>query len=103
MVRISIDREKIAKFCQRWQVDELALFGSVLREDFRPDSDVDVLVQFLPEARHSLFDLARMQTELEEILGRQVDLVERSAIEKSRNYIRRKAILSSLETVYATR
>ena len=103
MVHISIDREKIAMFCRRWQVDELALFGSVLREDFRPDSDVDVLVQFLPEARHSLFDLARMQMELEEIFGRQVDLVERSAIEKSRNYIRRKAILSSLETVYATR
>lgn len=103
MVRIAIGREKIARFCQRWQVNELALFGSVLREDFRPDSDVDVLVQFLPEARHSLFDLPRVQTELEEILGRQVDLVKRSAIEKSRNYIRRKAILSSLETVYATR
>lgn len=54
-VRIAIDREKIAKFCQRWQVNELALFGSVLREDFRPDSDVDVLVQLLLEARHSLF------------------------------------------------
>ena len=51
MVRIAIDREKIARFCQRWQVNELALFGSVLREDFRPDSDVDVPVQFLPEAR----------------------------------------------------
>ncbi|MGQ9823177.1 MAG: nucleotidyltransferase family protein [Thermogutta sp.] len=101
MVRISFDRGKIAAFCRRWQVAELALFGSVLREDFRPDSDVDVLVAFLPEARHSLFDLARMQEELEGILGRKVDLVEKSALEKSRNYIRRKAILSSLETIYA--
>lgn len=103
MARISIDREKIAAFRQRWQVAELALFGSALREDFQSDSDVDVLVRFLPEARHGLFNLARMQKELEGLLGRQVDLVERSAIEKSRNYIRRKAILSSLETLYATR
>ena len=101
MANISIERDRIDAFCQRWQVAELALFGSVLREDFRPDSDVDVLVQFLPEARHGLFDLARMQQELEGILGRKVDLIKRSAIEKSRNYIRRKAILSSLETVYA--
>ncbi|MER3467028.1 MAG: nucleotidyltransferase [Armatimonadota bacterium] len=101
MANISIERDRIDAFCRRWQVAELALFGSVLREDFRPDSDVDVLVQFLPEARHGLFDLARMQQELEGILGRKVDLIKRSAIEKSRNYIRRKAILSSLETVYA--
>ncbi|MBM3790231.1 MAG: nucleotidyltransferase family protein [Acidobacteria bacterium] len=101
MKSISMDRDRIEAFCRRWQVGELALFGSVLREDFGPDSDVDVLVRFLPEGRHGLFDLARMQQELESILGRRVDLVERSAIEKSRNYIRRKAILSSLETVYA--
>lgn len=101
MANISIERDRIEAFCRRWQVAELALFGSVLREDFRPDSDVDLLVRFLPAARHSLLDLVRMQEELESILGRKVDLVEKSAIEKSRNYIRRKAILSSLETVYA--
>ncbi|HXJ92155.1 MAG TPA: nucleotidyltransferase domain-containing protein [Terriglobia bacterium] len=101
--RIQLPEERVAGFCQRHRIRELALFGSVLREDFRPDSDVDVLVEFEPEAHHGLFALSRMQSELEEILGRGVDLIERSAIEKSRNYIRRKAILSSAETVYASR
>ena len=100
---ITIPTDRIAAFCRKWQIAELALFGSVLREDFRPDSDVDVLVRFLPEARHGLFDLIRMQEEIKGILGREVDLVEKSAIERSRNYIRRKAILSSAETVYASR
>lgn len=68
---------------------------------FRPDSDVDVLVKFLPEAKLSLFDLVRMQEELKDILGREVDLVDKTAIEQSRNYLRRKAILSSAEMIYA--
>jgi uncharacterized protein len=96
-------KDMLAAFCRRHAIRELALFGSVLREDFRPDSDVDILVEFEPEAHHGLFDLAGMQAELEQILGRQVDLIEKSAIEKSRNYIRRKAILSSAETVYGSR
>ena len=100
---ITIPEEKIAAFCHKWQIAELALFGSVLRGDFHPDSDVDVLVRFLPEAKHGLFDLVRIEEELKDILGREVDLVDKSAIEKSRNYIRRKAILSSAETIYATR
>lgn len=99
---IHISNEKIADFCRRHHIRKLALFGSVLREDFGPESDVDVLVEFEPEARCGLFDLVHMQSELEEILERGVDLVERSAIERSRNYIRRKAILSSAETVYAS-
>jgi hypothetical protein len=103
MVQLQIPQDRVADFCRRHRIRELALFGSVLREDFRPDSDVDILVEFEPEAHHGLFALARMQSELEEILGRGVDLVERSAIENSRNYIRRKAILSSAETVYAPR
>ena len=73
----------------------------MLREDFRPDSDVDILVEFEREAHPGLFNLARMQFELEEILGRTVDLIERSAIENSRNYLRRKAILNSTEILYA--
>ena len=99
--RIDIPSEKLAAICQRWQVVELALFGSVLREDFRPDSDVDVLVRFSDEARHTLLDLARLQEELRSLLGREVDLVEKAAIERSRNYLRRRAILESAETVYA--
>ena len=97
--RIPIDREKIAEFCRRWKITEFALFGSVLRDDFRPDSDVDVLVTFAPDARYSLFDLVHMQDELKQIFGREVDLVERKAVERSENYIRRKYILTSIEPI----
>lgn len=99
--RIDIPQPAVAAFCQRWQIVEMAFFGSVLRDDFRPDSDVDVLVRFGPEARHTLFDMVRMQSELKGILGRDVDLIERSAVEHSRNYIRRNAILNSAEPIYA--
>jgi predicted nucleotidyltransferase len=97
---IHIPRSQIDSFCHRWQVSELALFGSVVREDFGPDSDVDVLIQFQPQARHTLLDMARMEEELRQIFGRDVDLVERSAIEQSRNHIRREAILQSAESVH---
>jgi predicted nucleotidyltransferase len=99
-VRITIDRGKIADFCRRWKIVNLSFFGSVLRDDFRPDSDIDVLVTFAQDAHWGLFDLTHMQEELKGILGREVDLVSRRAIESSRNYIRRKAILSSAEVVY---
>ena len=98
--RIAIPAEPIAAFCERWQVTELALFGSVLREDFGPASDVDVLVAFAEDARHSLFDMVRMEAELKDIFGREVDLVSRRGIERSRNYLRRKAILGSAETIH---
>ena len=78
----------------------MALFGSVLREDFSPTSDVDVLVSFMPEATWGLFDLVTMQEELEAMLGREVDLVSRAAVEQSENYIRRGQILSTLEIIY---
>ena len=71
---IAIPEEPLSEYCRRWKIAELALFGSVLRDDFRPDSDVDVLVRFHPEARHTLFDMVRMQKELEQMLGRNVDL-----------------------------
>jgi predicted nucleotidyltransferase len=99
--RIELPKAAIEDFCRRWQITEFALFGSVLREDFSPDSDIDVLVRFAPDARHSLFDLARMQDELRVLFGREVDLVERAAIEASRNYLRRKAILESAEEIHA--
>jgi uncharacterized protein len=100
--RIPIDREKIAEFCRRWKITEFALFGSVLREDFRPESDVDVLVSFASKAEWGLFDMVNMQEELETLFGRKVDLVSRRGIEASSNYIRRKAILSSAEIIHAT-
>lgn len=98
---LPVSKRAVARFCRQWKVAELAFFGSVLREDFRPDSDVDVLVAFLPGATWSLFDLVNMQSELESLLGRKVDLVERAAIEQSPNYIRRKSILESAQVFYA--
>ncbi|HEY9620024.1 MAG TPA: nucleotidyltransferase family protein [Crinalium sp.] len=92
---------QIQEFCQRWQIVEFALFGSVLRDDFRPDSDIDVLVTFSSEAHHTLFDLVHMENELKEIFQRDVDLVSRRGIEQSRNYLRRHAILSSAQVIYA--
>jgi predicted nucleotidyltransferase len=99
--RIALNRDKIAEFCRKWNVVEFALFGSVLRDDFGPDSDVDVLVSFSSDAHTTLFDLVHMQDELEAIIGRGVDLVSRRAIEQSRNPIRRRDILGSAEVVYA--
>lgn len=90
----------LEEFCRRWQIDELSVFGSVLREDFDDNSDIDVLVDFSPGAEWSLFDLITMQDELEEIMGRDVDLLSRKGVSESHNSIRREAILSSARTVY---
>ncbi len=98
--RIAIPAEGIAAFCERWQVRELALFGSVLRDDFGPESDIDVLVSFRDEARHTLFDMARMEDELKTLFKRDVDLVSRRGIERSSNHLRRKAVLESAETIH---
>jgi len=99
--KIILPKELITDFCQRWKITEFALFGSVLRDDFRPDSDIDVLVQFAPGAPWTLLDHVEMQDELAAMLGRNVDLVSRRGIERSRNKIRRKAILESAEVFYA--
>lgn len=98
---LNIPKEKIADFCRRWKITEVALFGSVLREDFSPESDVDVLVSFAPDARWSLLDHVEMQDELKIIFGRNVDLISKRGIERSRNPIRRKEILESAEVIYA--
>ena len=98
--RIAIPADGIAAFCERWQVTELALFGSVLRDDFRPDSDIDVLIAFSDGARHTLFDMVHMEEELKALFGRDVDLTERAGIERSRNHLRRKAILESAESIH---
>jgi uncharacterized protein len=97
---VALDRPKIAAFCRKWSVVEFALFGSVLRDDFRAESDVDVLVSFSPDVRWSLFDLATMEEELGRLFGRKVDLVERRSVEHSENYIRRHHVLDSLEPIY---
>ncbi len=99
--RITIPQERIADFCRRWKVKELALFGSVLREDFGPESDIDVLVSFATDARWGLFALVKMEEELKATLGRAVDLVDRATVERSENYIRRRSILRQAEVIYA--
>jgi predicted nucleotidyltransferase len=93
----------LRQFCRNHRIKTLALFGSAIREDFRPDSDVDFLVEFDPDAEPGLMELVAMQEELERLVGRPVDLVEKKAIEQSRNYLRRKHILSHLEPIYVAR
>lgn len=98
-----LPKERIVEFCERWKIIELALFGSILRDDFRPDSDVDVLVTFALDAKWGLFKLVEMQQELEAIVGRDIDLIERKAIEGSHNWLRRQEILGTAKTFYVKR
>lgn len=98
--KLSLPSDQLTAFCHHWQITRLAAFGSVLRPDFRPDSDIDLLVTFAPDAQWSLLDHVRMQDELSELLGRSVDLISQRGLERSANYIRRKAILETAETIY---
>jgi uncharacterized protein len=93
--------KQIDAFCRRWQIVELAVFGSVLREDFRPESDIDVLVTFEPGVRWGLLDMVEAERHLEQLLGRPVDLLNRRAVEQSENWVRRRSILNSARTIYA--
>lgn len=97
-IRIAIPKDKIAEFCRKWQVKELVIFGSAIGDDFRYDSDVDVLVVFQDNAKRNLFDHMKAEEELKEIFGRDVDLVEKKAI---MNPFRRHHILSNHEVIYA--
>jgi len=94
-IAIDYDKEKLRAFCRRWKVTEFSLFGSVVREDFGPESDVDVLVTFSPDAHWTLFDMSDMNEELQSLFGRQVDLLTRRAVEGSLNPIRKTSILSA--------
>ena len=98
--RFSIPRKKVADFCKRWNVTEFSIFGSALRGDFKPDSDVDVLVSFAPGTGVTLFDMVQMQDELKQIFKRDVDLISKKGLETSRNYLRRKAILESARAIH---
>ncbi len=95
---INVPANKIEEFCRKWRVTEFSLFGSVLRDDFGPESDIDVLVSFSPDAPWSLVELVMMQDELKEIFGREVDLVEKEGL---RNPFRREEILSTREIIHA--
>jgi hypothetical protein len=90
----------ISQVCQAHRIKTLALFGSAVREDFRADSDVDVLVEFAPDAAPDFAEVVAIQEELERLIGCPVDLLERKSVVQSRNYIRRRAILSQIEPIY---
>ena len=92
--------DEIVRFCRRWKVRELAVFGSALRDDFGPDSDVDLLATFTDDAGWGLFDHVQMQQELEALLGRKVDLISRRAVERSHNWLRRREILKTAQVIY---
>jgi predicted nucleotidyltransferase len=99
-LQLPLNEEKLREFCRKWMISELAVFGSILRDDFGPESDVDFLVSFAPESHASLLDLVHMHEELAGIVGRPVDIATRKGIENSRNYIRRRAILESAQPLY---
>lgn len=94
---MKIPKKQIADFCERWKVKQFALFGSVLRDDFRPDSDIDVLVSFSPDAPWNLFDFVTMQEELQKLFGRHVDFVEKEGL---KNPFRKQSILNSMKVIY---
>ena len=98
--RLSITPEQFSAFCRRWQVAELSLFGSVLRDDFTSSSDIDVLVTYLPTSKRGLIEKIQMKEELESLLHRSVDLVSKKAIEQSHNWIRRNNILTTAKVFY---
>lgn len=97
---LGVSEETLSLFSQRWNVRELAIFGSALRSDFRPDSDIDVLVTFESTAQWGVFALVQMQQELETLFGRPVDLINRRAVERSTNWIRRQSILQTATAIY---
>ena len=95
-------KEKIKQFCQKWKISEFAFFGSILTDNYKPDSDIDVLVSFDPSAHWSLFDFVRMKQEISGILGRTVDLVSKRGLERSKNLFRKNSILSQSELIHVS-
>ncbi len=100
-IQIPIPYDDIRAFCEKWQITEFALFGSVLRDDFGPESDIDVLVYYPSTTTIDLLDEVQMVYELQEIFGRKVDMVSKKAILNSKNRYRRNSILNSAYVVHA--
>jgi predicted nucleotidyltransferase len=98
--KLQVDREQIASFCRRWDISELALFGSAARDEFRSDSDMDVLVTFAGSSRRTLSDMIGIEAELEGIFGRKADVLTRPSVERSRSYIFRRQVLQDREPLY---
>ena len=98
--RIGISDQMLTEFCHKWKIVRLELFGSALRDDFRPDSDIDLLVTFAPDAPWSLLDIVHLEEELSGLLGRKAEIAERPAVEQSSNPLHRKNILGSAQLLY---
>ena len=98
---IDLDSEAVRDFCRKWKIRELSVFGSILRDDFGPDSDIDFLIEHEEDADWNLFDDMEMQEELEQIVGRKVDIVDRAGVESSHNRLLKREIISTAEHIYA--
>ncbi|NJN87915.1 MAG: nucleotidyltransferase family protein [Leptolyngbyaceae cyanobacterium SL_7_1] len=99
-LKIQPPHQVLTAFCQQWKIREMSFFGSVLREDFGSDSDIDIMVSFEEDAPWGLLELVQMQRELEALLGREVDLMTKKSIEQSHNWIRQQEILGTAQVVY---
>ena len=97
---ISVDRTALAAVCRKWGIGSVAIFGSALRDDFTPQSDIDLLIEYLPGIRHSLFEYGSMNEDFRNVFGKEVDLVHAEGIRASRNPVRRDHILSSAKPFY---
>ena len=100
-MNLGIGAEKIADFCRRWKINRLAIFGSAVRGELRPDSDIDLLVTFRSDADWTMFDHFTMEEELSQLFGREVDLISIKALEENPNPIYRREILDSARQIYA--
>ena len=98
---LKVQTDRLEAICQQWQITELALFGSILRDDYNHQSDIDLLVSFANEANITFFDLDAIEEQLSKLFNRPVDLVTKQAIEHSHNYIRKKNILDNSIVIYA--
>jgi uncharacterized protein len=99
-LKVQLPQQALTAFCQKWQIEEMSFFGSVLREDFRPDSDIDIMVSFEDNSTWGILELVRMKRELKALLGREVDLLTKKSIEQSHNWIRRQEILGTAQVIY---
>lgn len=98
--RLNLSKVEIAQFCQKWHIEEFALFGSVLSDRFNENSDIDILLSFQPNSRQGLLTLAKIKHELETLLSREVDIALKQAILSSDNWIRRQEILQTAKVIY---
>jgi predicted nucleotidyltransferase len=100
-MNLKVEADRIADFCQRWKISRLAVFGSAVRGEIRPDSDIDLLVTFRSDADWTMFDHFTMEEELSHLFGREVDLISIKALEENQNPIYRREILDSARQIYA--